>query len=189
MQVLEITYRNVEKTDEIERLIREKAAKLDRLFGNIIGCRVAIERPQTTPQAGNPYRVRIDVTVPPGHELVVRREPLDTEMHTALSTVVIDAFKAMRRQLQELRERQRGAVKTHEEPRAFVVRLFHDAGYGFVRTPDGREIYFQRNAVVGGDWERLEIGTEVRFEEAEGERGPQATTVQIVAKPGSNLRS
>src|SRR5438552_15390245 len=68
--------------------------------------------------AGNPYRARIDVTAPPGHELVVRREPLDNEMHATLATVLIDAFKAMRRQLEALRERQRGEVKSHDEPRA-----------------------------------------------------------------------
>ena len=44
MQVpLEITYRDVEKTDEVERLVREKAGKLDELCGNLIACRVAID--------------------------------------------------------------------------------------------------------------------------------------------------
>ena len=187
MQVpLEITYRDVEKTDEIDRLVREKAEKLDQLFENLISCRVAIERPQKTQRSGSPYRVRIDLTAPPGHELVVRREPLDNEMHSSLSTIVIDAFRTMRRQLEELRERQRGEVKSHEEPRGLVVRLFREEpGYGFLQTPDGRDVYFHRNSVLGDDWERLEIGTEVRFAEEMGERGPQASTVQIVAKPGS----
>ena len=63
MQVpLEITYRDVEKTDDIDQLVREKAAKLDELFENLIACRVAIERPQKTQRAGSPYRVRIDLT-------------------------------------------------------------------------------------------------------------------------------
>jgi cold shock CspA family protein len=188
MQVpLEITYRDVEKTEEIDRLVHEKAAKLDELFTNLISCRVAIERPQKAQRSGNPYRVRIDVTAPPGHELVVRREPLDNEMHASLSTVLIDAFKAMRRQLEELRDRQRGAVKVHEEPRALVVRLFREAGYGFLKTADGRDVYFHRNSVLGDDWERLDLGTEVRFAEEMGARGPQASTVHIASKPGGGL--
>jgi hypothetical protein len=35
------------------------------------------------------------------------------------------------------------------------------------------------------DFERLEIGTGVRYFPSEGEQGPQASTVQIVDKPGS----
>jgi cold shock CspA family protein len=53
-----------------------------------------------------------------------------------------------------------------------VVRLFRGEEYGFLKTLEGREIYVHRHSVVGDDWERLEIGTEVRFTEAEGELGP-----------------
>jgi ribosome-associated translation inhibitor RaiA len=116
MQVpLELTYRDVEKTEAIDTLVRDKAARLDDVFANLISCRVAVERPQKAQRTGNAFRVRIEVTAPPGHDLVVRREPTDNDMHTPLSTVLIDAFKAMRRQLEELRERQRGEVKTHDE--------------------------------------------------------------------------
>ncbi len=34
------------------------------------------------------------------------------------------------------------------------------------------------------DFERLEVGTQVRFAEEMGEKDPQATSVQIVDKPG-----
>ena len=36
-------------------------------------------------------------------------------------------------------------------------------------------------------FERLAVGTEVRFDESEGDKGPQASTVQIVNKPGIRL--
>lgn len=94
---LEITYRDVEKTNVIERLVPDKVAKLDRLFGNLIGCRVAIERPQKAHEPGSPYRVRIDLTALPGHELVVRREPGDGDARASLRTIMIAAFNAMRR--------------------------------------------------------------------------------------------
>lgn len=58
-------------------------------------------------------------------------------------------------------------------------------GFDFFKTELGRDIYFHRNAVVGDEFDRLEIGTRVRFEEAMGRDGPQATTVQIIDKPGA----
>ena len=61
-----------------------------------------------------------------------------------------------------------------------VVELFKDDGYGFVETSDGWEYYFHRNSVLHDGFDRLEIGTEVRFAEEEGEKGPQASTVEIV---------
>ncbi len=181
----EITFRHLAKSPYIESLVRRQTAKLEKFCDHITSCRVAIERPQQHQRAGNPYRVRIDLTVPPGHEVVVDREPTDNDIHDELRTVVIDAFKAARRQLQELVDRQRKDVKTHEEPHAFVMQLFRDEGWGFLQTPDGREIYFHRNSVLHNDFGRLAVGTEVRFEQEDGEKGPQATSVQIVSKPAA----
>jgi cold shock CspA family protein len=69
--------------------------------------------------------------------------------------------------------------------RGVVVRLFRDEGFGFIKSMEGREIYFHRNSLVENDFDRLEIGTGVRWDEEEGEEGPQATSVRIVDKPGS----
>ncbi|HLV22200.1 MAG TPA: HPF/RaiA family ribosome-associated protein [Polyangiaceae bacterium] len=184
---LQITFRYVDKTPELEALITRRVEKLERLCDHVIGCRVAVERPHEHEASGNPYRVRIDCTVPPGHELVVTKEPSDYTLSDSLSTVITHAFQAMERQLKELVDKQRGEVKTHFEPHALVSRKFDDAGYGFLRTPNGREIYFHRNAVTHDDFDRLTIGTEVRYEEVLGQEGPQASTVQIVGKPGARL--
>ncbi len=111
----EITYRNVEKTEDIENLVAEKIAKLEQVCDYMTSCRVAIERPHQHQQTGNPYRVRVDVNVPPGHELVAKRVSTEGEREEPLPTVVRRAFEAMRRQLKELVERQRGEVKEHSE--------------------------------------------------------------------------
>lgn len=58
--------------------------------------------------------MRLDITVPPGHELVADERPTEHEMHEPLSKIVNDAFKTMERQLKELVQRQRSEVKTHE---------------------------------------------------------------------------
>jgi cold shock CspA family protein len=60
--------------------------------------------------------------------------------------------------------------------------LFPAAGYGFLETPGGREIYFNKNSVLEEGFDHLKIGTVVKFAEEEGEKGPQASTV----KPARN---
>jgi cold shock CspA family protein len=185
MQVpLEISFRGVEETQEIRGLVREKASKLEHVCDYIISCRVAIERPQQHQRSGNPYRVRIEITVPHGHELVVKRESGKGDMHASLSAVVRDAFDAARRQLQKLVQRKRREVKVHEEPRAVgvVTELFYEDGYGFLETADGREVYFHRNSLLNEEFHRLRVGAGVRFVEGIGEKGPQATTVQVLKK-------
>jgi cold shock CspA family protein/ribosome-associated translation inhibitor RaiA len=183
----EITFRDVDKTDADEQLILEKNAKLDEIYDGIVSCRVAVEKMQEHQRSGSPYRIRIALRVPPGHELVVRRESGEGKMHERLETVVTDAFDAVRRQLIKLKDKQQGDVKSHpkqEQLVGHVVRLFTDQGYGFIRTTEGGELYFHRNSVLHDDFERLEIGTGVRYFPREGEEGPQASTVQIVDKPG-----
>jgi cold shock CspA family protein len=51
-----------------------------------------------------------------------------------------------------------------------------------IMTPEGREIYFHRNSVIDGDFDSLEIGSEVRFNEEAGDEGPQASTVYLIGK-------
>lgn len=46
------------------------------------------------------------------------------------------------------------------------------------------EVYFHRNSVLHGDFDLLAVGTEVRYFEELGDDGPQATTVQGIAKQG-----
>lgn len=184
---LSITFRNVQKSRAIEDLIRKQAAKLDHVCDHVMSCRVAVEKPQEHQKSGNPFRVRIDVTVPPEHELVVVRDAGEGDPHAQLATVIRDAFGAMRRQLKKLVEKQRGYVKAHpkQELAGLVVRLFREQGYGFIKGLDGQEIYFHKNSLAGDDFDRLEIGTGVQWVEEEGEKGPQASTVRIVDKPGA----
>jgi len=186
----EISYRNIEKIEAIEDLVAEKIGKLEEVCDYMISCRVTVEQLHHRQQTANPYQVRIDVRVPPGHELVARRTSTEGKQEEPLAAVVRRAFEAMRRQLKELVERQRGEVKEHPQQQvmALVERVFPQEGYGFLRTLDGREVYFHRNSVLHEDFERLEIGTGVRLVEEVGEKGLQASTVEIVDKPGARAQ-
>jgi ribosomal subunit interface protein len=171
---LQITARDFDLTEPIESAIREEAEKLGLFYDKIIGCRVVVELPHQHQRKGVFYNVGIDLTVP-GGELIVKREP-----HEDLYVAIGDAFDAAQRQLQEYAERRRGDVKQREEmPRGRVSTLFPERGYGFLTTEDGMEVYFHKNSVIGDKFKDLAIGTEVRFVEREGEKGPQASTVKV----------
>lgn len=107
---LEITFRNVVRTEEMEERIRAKAAKLDRFFDRITGCRIVVEAPHKHHLKGNTYRVHIELSVP-GEELVVNRDPQNPE-HEELTIALRDAFAAAQRQLQAY-ARKRNASISH----------------------------------------------------------------------------
>jgi ribosomal subunit interface protein len=175
---VQVTLRDISPSEAVEGYIRERAAKLDEFYDRIMRCRVAVEAPVRHHRKGGPFKVRIDLTVP-GDELVVNKQS-DEDLYVAIR----EAFDAIRRRLEDYVRRQRGSVKTHEgQPQARVSKLFPEEGYGFLETPDGIEIYFHRNSVLGAGFDRLEIGTKVRFVEEPGDQGPQASTVTIVGKP------
>jgi cold shock CspA family protein len=186
---LEISFRDVEKTQTLDDLIRGEAASLEEVNDHVSSCRVSVEQPQKHLKSGSPYRVRIDMTVPPRHEIVARREPGQGEMHEELETVILDAFDDARRQLRELSARQDGEEKRHpaQESTALVHHLVAEQDFGFLKTLDGRDVYFHRNSVANDDFDRLVVGTGVWHTAEMGEKGLQATTVRIVDKPGARL--
>jgi ribosomal subunit interface protein len=172
---LEISARDVRINGETEELIRDKALKLDRFYDQIIGCRVKVDVPHRSQRSGIMYNVRIDITVP-GGELIVKREP-DEDLHVA----IVNSFETAQRRVKEYADRQRGEVKTHfEKPVARVLRIFTEQGYGFLMTPEGREVYFHKNAVLDGKFEVLNVGMEVTFIEQSGDKGSQASSVSVV---------
>lgn len=176
---LQVAFHGVPASNKIEELVHDRVAKLERVCNHISSCRVTVEQPHRSRGAAEHWQVRIDVTVPPSHEVVVRRESRESTTRDGLHGVVVEAFEAARRRLEKLNQRQRGFVKGHpaQEVGGIVRRLFED--HGFVRTLDGRDIYFHMNAVRGA-FEDLGVGMGVAFEEEEGEEGPHATTLRVI---------
>ena len=181
MQVpLEISTKYITLTPDLEAELRRRAERLERHSDRITSCRIAVEMPTGNHhQEGGPYRVRVDITVP-GSELVASKE--QEELYAAIR----DTFEAAERQVENWSQRRRGDVKTPVlPPEGQVVRLFdnEDDSYGFIQAPDGREIYFHRNAVLDPPgFGKLEVGSRVRYAEEQGFEGPKATTVTLVGK-------
>ena len=106
---LEVTFRNVTRTEPLEERIRSKAAKLDHFCDRITGCRVVVESPHRHQHKGNAYQVNIEISVP-GDELVVNRHCKDS--HEELGIAIRDAFQAAQRQLSTY-SRKRNASRSH----------------------------------------------------------------------------
>lgn len=122
---VKITYRQVEPSEALSRLILAEAAKLDRFYDHLLNCDVLIEYEEHHLRHGSPFRVRIALSVP-GDELTVDtaatlHELLDeneialrhksTEINAQYkdpALAVRDAFRMARRRVQDYARRMKG---------------------------------------------------------------------------------
>lgn len=179
---VEITFHNMDSSPAIEREIRERVEKLDRMYNHLIGCRVSVEQLHRRHQTGNLYEVHIELRVP-GEDVVVSREPhharerySDPDVNIALR----DAFRTAERRLMEFKRKQRGDVKLHEGDALFagqVSQLYPKEDRGFLLTHEGTQLYFHRNSLVQHDFDGLRVGDRVRFVQTIGDTGPIASKV------------
>lgn len=125
--------------------------------------------------------MRIDLMIPRG-ELVASHAPDEDPANENAHVAIDEAFDRLDRRLEDHVRRLRGDVKPHDEHYrdARVSKLWSYEGFGFLRTTDGSEVYFHKNSVLHHAFDRLHVGSSVRFLEEDGEKGPQASTVTLV---------
>jgi cold shock CspA family protein len=179
----QISFHGMDRSMSAEAKIRERIDHLERSHGRITSCRVKVEAPHRHGRQGKIFRVSIDIRVPAGEVAVSDAHELD-HAHEDLMVAIRDAFDAAERRLEDL-VRRMDPTRTKQHPPAghgSIARVMAEEGYGFIETPDGREFFFDRDSLTGGDWESLAPGAEVRFTERDGDKGPYATAVRRVAK-------
>lgn len=177
---LEIHFRNMAPSAAIEEAVRKRVAKLEQFADSIVSCRVTVETPHKHHRQGNLFSVTVDIRYP-GGEVVASREPSAHQAHEDFHVALRDAFKAARRQLQDRLRERRGDVKVHDgPPHGRVAMLDRDKNCGRITTADGRDIYFHSNSVLNASFDALEPGVEVRFDEEQGDEGPQASSVHVI---------
>ena len=187
----ELIFHDIDRSAWVENYILERVQRLDRFAAGITSCRVSLTQDQASHHKGNRYTMLVEARIPPNHDLAAKKAKVIRDMQTQLPALINLAFGAIERQLKKTAELRRGEVKNAEngQPHGIVEKLF-DEGYGFLRAvDDDRQVYFHRNSVLHGDFDRLSVGTEVRFTPQDGDEGPQASSVQIVAKPGQSSTS
>jgi cold shock CspA family protein/ribosome-associated translation inhibitor RaiA len=175
----EIIFHGVDRSEWVENYIAERVQRLDRFAEGITRCHVTLTQEAGAHNKGNRYSLMVEVRLPPNHDLAAKKQKVIREMHTQLPALINAAFGAIETQVKRTAQLRRAEVKSHNgEPRGLVERL--SDGYGFIRSFDNQEVYFHRNSVLHGDFERLTVGSEVRFSPEEGEEGLQASSVQLL---------
>lgn len=115
MQIpLEIDFHGVDRSPALEARIRELATRLERFSDHIARARVVVGARNRNHQQGNLFDATVHVTLPGGQVVAHGGRPEDPARQDVY-LAVRDAFRAARRQLQDLERRRRGDVKTHAE--------------------------------------------------------------------------
>lgn len=173
---LRIESRNVKMTPRWKQEIEERMADLQEGQDDITHARVTLTKNAHHKKASKVAEALIVVTLPKRHTITARKE--DKTFEEAIRA----AFAALDVEIEKFREKRASKeVRTPPVPLHGVVsKLFRDEGYGFILQDGGGEVYFHRNALHGLTFEQLEDGTEVAFNVEDGEKGPQATTVNPV---------
>jgi CBS domain-containing protein len=100
--------------------------------------------------------------------MVITKSPLDRPVVVGIVT-----DRDITRKLEDYERKRRGDVKSRSEPaHGWITELDAEHGSARIETEDGRLIYFHRNSVIGGRFQDLTTGTEVRFAEETGDLGP-----------------
>ena len=116
-------------------------------------------------------------------DIIVTKTHGDAPEHEHVAVAIKDAFGAAQRQIENAVRKMRGEIKPHEEEdHGRVAKFLAGEDHGFIETADGHEVFFHRNSVLDDAFDRLMVGSQVRFVEEMGEKGPQASTVRIIGK-------
>lgn len=175
---LHITFRNDSPNEAVEAEIRKRAKKLDQFARDVMRCDVTVGPAGKRHARGNPYEVHIDLTMA-GKEIAISH----VHSHEDVYVVIRDAFDAAIRKLQDHVRTRQGEVKAHKTPLHGRITKLFDEGYGFIETPDGRELYFSQDNLAYPDFGHIEVGAEVQFLEEAGAEGLQAKRVTAGKHP------
>ena len=177
----EIIFHDVDRSEWVENYIAERLQKLERYADGITRCHVTLTQEVASHAKGNRYSVMVEVRLPPNHDLAAKKQKVIRDMQTQLPALINQAFSAIESQLKKTVQLRRAETKTHDsEPRGLVASISPE-GFGFIRSFDDQQVYFHRNSVLHGDFDRLQVGTEVRFDPEQGEKGLQASSVQVIS--------
>lgn len=188
MQVpVEIAFRNIDKSEWAENVIREHVAHLEEIYGRLTGCRVRVEQRADNANHTIPPVVRIEMGIPGRKDLVVAHEPEHLQRRFQapdLRNAIHEAFRIAERRLGDLKDTRADhtAATGHEAAHEYsgqVAELTPERDFGFIMTKEGGLLYFHRNSMLSGDFDSLTRGREVSYVEAVGDTGPIATKVRV----------
>ena len=67
-----------------------------------------------------------------------------------------------------------------------TIRQLMDRGFGFIKTEEGKDLFFHRNEIEGVEFSSLKAGLGVEFEIGQDKQGrPQAVKVRLAQPKAS----
>lgn len=188
MQVpIEIAFHNIDKSEWAEAAIREHVDRLEDIYGRLTSCRVRVEQRANNSSHSIPPVVRIEMGIPGTKDLVVAHEPDHLQrkfQQPDLGNAINEAFRIAERRLAQIKDRRAdyNGASVHESTQEFagqIAEMEVERDFGFLVTKEGGLLYFHRNSMLSGDFERLERGQDVTYVEEVGDTGPIATKVRV----------
>lgn len=78
-------------------------------------------------------------------------------------------------------QRMYSSQPTVDRAEGTIIKFIPDKGFGFIRTPDGKEIFFHRTSVRGNvPAEEIRLTQPVRFILTDSPKGPRAEDVELI---------
>jgi ribosome-associated translation inhibitor RaiA len=192
MQVpLEIAFRNCASSDSIEAAIKEHVQRLQKIYGRMTACRVRVDQRNQNASETIPPVVHIEISVPGHSEIVVAHEPdrLQRKFQSPdLRNAINDAFSIAERRLSKYKDRLTDhglAQRGHESANEFsgqIAEITPEKDFGYVLTKEGGLLYFHRNSILNGSFDRLRRGDQVTYVEEAGDTGPIASKVRTLPR-------
>ncbi len=191
MQVpLELAFHNVEHAQWADDDIRARVAELETLYGRLTSCRVRVEQRAGNQHGTIPPVVHIALGIPGHEEIVVTHEPEHLQrkfQRPDLHNAIREAFRIAERRLRDLKKlRERRTKEPHHDSEnqslGQIAETAPERDHGFLLTKEGGLLYFHRNALLSGDFNKLSRGDDVYYVEDVGDTGPIATKVRVKAK-------
>ena len=185
---VQIDFQGMDANPRLRAAISKHVAQLEERFGRVTAGRVVLKAPGGHHRTGGLFEINVRLALPDGREVNIDHTPQNDERYSDIDFALNDVFKRARRQLQDQVRKLQGRVKQHEGvPSGTLSELDPLGEFGFIETADGREIYFHRNSVLNDGFADLRVGSRVTFAEKVGDKGPQASTVKLLAKHSLKL--
>jgi ribosome-associated translation inhibitor RaiA len=183
----EIAFHNIEKSDWAEDQILDHIQRLEDIYERLITCRVRVDQRNDNSNHTIPPVVHIEISVPGHKDIVVAHEPdhLQRKFQAPdLKNAINEAFRIAEDRLGRYKDQltDHTAPSTHEavnELLGQVGEITPADDFGFLLTASGSLLYFHRNSLLSGDFDRLKVGDELYYVEAVGDTGPIATKVRV----------
>jgi ribosomal subunit interface protein len=186
----EISTHNLEVSREAEASIREHMERLEHIYGRMTTCKVRVDQRNRNEADTIPPVVHIEISVPGHKDIVVAHEPdhlLRKFQAPDLRNAINEAFRIAERRLSKHKDKLADhiAEQAHEAANEFrgqVAEMTPERDFGFLMTKEGGLLYFHRNSVLTGDFDRLRRGDDVSYVEDMGDTGPIASKVRALER-------